>query len=61
MDFNHPNTDREHRLARAEELAALAAASNDPSIRAAYLQLAAAFRDLAERHTDRGRERRKDC
>lgn len=36
------------RMARAEELAALAARAEDPASRVLYLQLAAAFRQLAE-------------
>lgn len=40
---------RATRLERANELARLAERSNNPAARAAYLQLAAAFRHLADR------------
>ena len=44
---------RESRLERAVELARLAERSSNPAARAAYLQLAAAFRHLAERPSAR--------
>ena len=43
--------ERIHRLARAEELKALAAHAKTPALRVFYLQLADAFRRLAARKT----------
>ncbi len=45
---NPPDGEYVRRMARAEELKALAAHAGNPATRVFYLQLAAAFRHLAE-------------
>lgn len=51
---DHPSRDYVRRMARAEELTALAAHAPNPAARVRYLQYAAAFRRLAELEAARG-------